>query len=95
MRQIVTAAATWITASQSSGRRSQRVPTRRQLRSQLFVRSIGQRLLRSGSRGRGRGMFARRTVGVPGGTGCPARRRSLIFGSTPRRRSCRRSSAPS
>jgi hypothetical protein len=92
---MVMAAAIWMTASQCSGRRSQRVATRRQLRSQLLVRSTGQRLRPSGSRGLGRRRLARRTVGVPGGACCPGRRRSLIIGSSPRWRSCRRSSAPS
>ena len=85
-----------MTANQSSGRRSQRVATRRQLRSQLFVRSTGQRVRASGSRSFGRRRLPRRMVGTPGSTGSPrGRRRSLIMGSIPRWRSWRRNSAPS
>jgi len=82
-------AATSITASQSSGRRSQRVSTRRQARSQLFVRSTGQRWRASGSR-----VFTRRRLprqisrtGAPAGIGSPLRRGLLIRGSIARSRS--------
>ncbi|HEX6679394.1 MAG TPA: hypothetical protein VF063_01995 [Gaiellaceae bacterium] len=76
MLKMVIAAATWMTASQSSGRRSQRVSTRRQARSQLFVRSTCQRLRACGSR-----LFSRRRLprqiswtGVPAAIGSPRRR---------------------
>ena len=92
---MVMAAAIWMTASQSSGRRSQRVATRRQLRSQLLVRSMGQRWRALGS-----GVFVRRrrprqtsVVGVPAGIGSPARRGLLMCGSIPRAHSCAVNSA--
>ncbi len=92
---MVIAAATSMTASQSSGRRSQRVATRRQLRSQLLVRSTGQRWRACRSAAFVRRRLPRQTsrVGVPGGIGSPLRRGRLICGAIPRRRSSASSSA--
>jgi hypothetical protein len=65
-----------MTACQSSGRRSQRVATRRQLRSQLLVRSTCQRCRPCGSAPLIRWRLPRQTlrVAVPGGIGSPFRR---------------------
>ena len=92
---MVIAAAISMTASQSSGRRSQRVATRRQLRSQLFVRSTCQRCRPCGSAPLIRWRLPRQTlrVGVPAGIGSPLRRGRLIRGAIPRRLSCASSSA--
>jgi hypothetical protein len=76
--------------------RSQRVETRRQLRNQLFVRSIGQRLRPFGSRGFARRRPPRSVTGDPaGGGGSLRRRRRLITGSTPRALTSQRSCSPS
>jgi hypothetical protein len=92
---MVSAAAVWMTASHSSGRRSQRVATRRQLRSQLLVRSTCQRWRPCGSALFVRFRLPRQTwrVAIPGGIASPLRRGRLICGAIPRRFSCASSSA--
>jgi hypothetical protein len=93
--EIVSADAILMTACQSSGRRSQRVATRGQLRSQLFVRSTCQRCRPCGSAPLSRWRLPRQTlrVAVPGGIGSPLRRGRLIRGAIPRCLSCASSSA--